>query len=1137
MNQQGDLECFEKTNKQTNNSQMTSHSNNNITNNDPFGYLESDLQKFYNLKDLNPMNSWINDSIIQFDLNKYYSNNDSGNVIGDSGSDNNDAVVPKNTSYSMINSLDMESVDSNLYEILKDLVDKQQIINNHSNSNNNDMIDDNGMQTDQYFQDVKDPLNQKHLLKDFITNNSLTQDNNNNNNIRSYLINQKSFDVKKFLKDIHSKDTFQDLTKSLDDLNLDLQSQSVYLQDLVEKNFIKYVKIKNRLDSIYKQFYQNTSTSGVNNNSNTSIGKTTFSTANNPTNNPMNIDVENLNERVKESIRSINLKLKPLIDTKTKISNYSLTKQFIEYNKDYFNLPKDLNNLLYSNDYQNFILQYNKGVRLYEDLNNTYDLIPLSEKNSGQKQQQTKIIELIWNQVENIRNSYRDQIWNKLINSSINESNEFISLLSKLLDLKIESNPIPDLVHICLTNIENDFIQIIKKSFKKIIVAQKNILNINVNDIDSNNSNTINELQFDENDGVDLSYYTLINENIIISPYSRTATTTSIMDGEISNYEPSNNTTDFFTFSNISNLGHSSRQDLKESSTPILSSVLTDSPLIIEMWLIILKYINDLTVTINKFIESWENIDKFLNNTYQRMLANDKKKDDILIEDNVKAENNDYHHYNNKLTNGASHHNGNEVSIDEIEEFLKLTQEEKNEIKHKGEKIINLLCNNLLSFFQSTQETLPSVNIKNDTITTDFTNNLNERTDNNQYGVPSNYGFIPPRANGLSCLRYLPMILEPMLKSFSNIAQLSIDSSINSSIKRLSTIIIERCIGALSSTKLRDISRFYLLENWKITTKIQEITDNRNSSTTTTNNYYENEKSGKNYEFGVTRLPDIVLGFQQFSIQTVRDILFAYERLPTVNNICIVSPPTKKMLIDVEIQQIISLEAVLEAILKNATKDKNNPRNVHTLLTLTNLEYIKEVTFPETLNYFDDLFEWNLKDKPLEIFNLLDKMKKSIFGNYISDLKINLKNILESKFHQIDWINYTSNSFRVSDYIIESLMLLITIHSECFKVGPQLINKILKETQLFISRYLFESFKSYVGKISSDGLLQLCVDITFFQEVLGKLLEQETKVTLKACLQNCFQNHIEKMDKCVIDMEPIVQSNLNRTKIQFAAFK
>ena len=1116
---------------------MASYTDTNASNNDPFGYSESDLQKFYNLKDLNPVDSWVNDSIIQFNFDKYFNN--SRSTVGD---DDSAAIFRENsTGYSMVNNLDMESIDTNSYEILKDLVNKQQIINNYGNSTNNSKVDGNDTQIGQYFQDVRDPLNQKHLLKDLISNNSLIH-NNNDNNIRPYLINQKSFDVKKFLKDIHSADTFQDLTKSLDDLNLDLQSQSVDLQSLVEKNFIKYVKIKNRLDSIYKQFYQNTSTSGVNNNNNNNTGKLNLATIGHSTNNPMNIDVDNLNERVKESIRSINLKLKPLIDTKTKIKNYSLTRQFIEYNKDYFNLPKNLNNLLYSNDYQNFIIQYNKGIRLYEDLNSTYNSISLNEKISDQKQQQqqTKIIELIWNQVENIRNSYRDQIWNKLINSSINESNEFIPLLSKLLDLKIESNPIPDLIHICLNRIENEFIQIIKKSFDKIINVQKNILNININDGDSNGTNTTTDLQFDENDGVDLSYYALINDNLIVSPYSRAVTRTSFVDNEISNYEPSDNSTDFFTLSNISNLGYSSRQDLNESSTPILSSVLTDSPLIIEMWLVILKYINDLTVTINKFIETWENVDKFLNNTYQRMLANDKRKDDILIEDNVKSKNNEYHHYKNRINDETHRHNdndNNEVSTDEIEKFLKLKQEEKNSIKLKGEKIINIICNSLLSFFQSTQDTLPLVNSENDPANRNSINNFNGKKDNSQCGLPSEYGFIPPRANGLSCLRYLPMIVEPILKSFSNLAQLNIDSSINSLIKQLCTITIERSIGAISSTKLRDISRFYLLEDWKVNTKIQEIMDNRNSAITTNNNNHNNEKNDKNYEFGVTRLPDIVLGFQQFSIQTVRDILFACERLPTVNNICIVDPPTKKMLIDVEIQQIISLEAVLEAILKNATKDKDNPRNVHTLLTLTNLEYIKEITFPETLNYFDDLFEWNLRNKPLEIFTLLDKMETSIFGNYLSDLKINLKNILENKFHQIDWINYTSNSFRVSDYIIESLMLLITIHSECFKVGPQLINKILKETQLFISRYLFESFKPDVGKISSDGLLQLCVDITFFQEVLGKLLEQETKVTLKACLQNCFQNHIEKMDKCVIDMEPIVQSNLNRTEIQFAAFK
>lgn len=182
-------------------------------------------------------------------------------------------------------------------------------------------------------------------------------------------------------------------------------------------------------------------------------------------------------------------------------------------------------------------------------------------------------------------------------------------------------------------------------------------------------------------------------------------------------------------------------------------------------------------------------------------------------------------------------------------------------------------------------------------------------------------------------------------------------------------------------------------------------------------------------------------------------------------------------------------------------------------------------------------FEMNLSNKKLEIFNLLEKMESSIFGNYLSDLKFALRDILEERLNDINWSTYTSNSFRVGDYIIETLMVLINVHSECFRIGPQLIERILKETQIFISKYLFEAFKPYVGNISSDGLLQITVDLNFFNKVLKSLLVQETHTIVMACLQNCFQNDFSRMERVIKETEPIVNSNLDRTKVQFASLK
>lgn len=802
--------------------------------------------------------------------------------------------------------------------------------------------------------------------------------------VLKYLINSKKFNVKSFLRDIHNLDSFSDLSNELDNLDQLIQVQSGDMKNLVEENFTKYVRIKNRLDKIYNQFGEMKGNESL--------------------------DVDRLNEKVDESIRITNLKLKPLIDTSKKIENFKSGKRFIEENKRFFNLPRELKKKLIHKDYSSFIIEYTNGLKLYQEFKVRSD-------NAGKS---LRSIEFIWNEVENIMKLYKEQIWEKLLDpSSKLESQEyFLPLFSKLLDLdNTEENPITKWIFMQLSTLETELKECSTNMISKILSSQKNILD-----------------NADTEEPVNMTPYLSINQFFQQSNQTTLASVVSAVDPF---------------------------QDL------------TDFPNIVEMWLLILKYINQVDDICNKFIELWDHIEKFLDGTYQNMLLNDKRKDNILI--------------------------GDSNTMESYKFILNLDQDVKVKIRTNGETFIKLVSEKLKVFFNSSQESLPMM-----------------KPAEKESGLPSDYGFVPPNANGLSSLRYLPKIMKPLLECSTQLAQLNITPKSVDILRNLASIIISRCVGLISSIKLRDISNFYKLENWDV--------------------YKTGSDRDSNIEYEITQFPEIVRCFQEYSLSIIRDFLFSFERLPVLNGISIVSYPSKQLLTGVEIQQIISLEAVLESILKNAAKDKDNPRSAHTILTLTNLQYIREVTFPQILQYFDDAFEARITEKPLEIFNLLSKMESSIFGNYLSDLKITLRDILEEKFKEIDWPGFTSNSFRAGDYILEALMLLVTIHSECFRIGPQLINKIIKETQIFIARYLFEAFKPYIGNLSSDGLLQVTVDLQFFQKVLGPLLEKDTQATLTACLQNCFQNDITRMNRCIQETEPIVSANFTRTSIQFAAF-
>lgn len=916
-----------------------------------FQASEDQLLDFYHLKSLDPGTSWEQDSTVLVDLSKC------------------EGVEPD---------------ANNSYDILKDLLLQQQQTN---------ALEAALSLKDLSLDSITDPLSNQKMLP-LLDKLRIPQDER-----LKYLINSKKFDVKAFLRDVHNTDTFEHLSQSLDNLDKSLQRQSEELKDLVQSNFAKYVRIKNRLDQIYEQFSEK-SGPGIPGDDN----------------NQLQINV--LSDKVDESAKVTTVKLKPVLDTSKKISSYKATKSFIEANREFFNAPRALKQCLEKDDYTNMMFQYSRVKDLYQELIQDYDF----EDDEGKKRAPL-VARKIMEEVERVIDRYRQRTWNALVNpSGGNPQQEFLPLISKLLDLKIDQNPITEWIFTTMDNFERELNDISVQLRQKMVNAQELILQNASGSDDS--PTTIG--------GVDLSYYLSINQIFPeLGGYAG-------QDSQISTYQG-----------------------------------LTDSPILIESWLIYVRYVNMLERAGSKFAEFWEHVQKFLDGTYQALLVNDKKKDNILV--------------------------GDHSAVDGHKEFLQLQESQQREVRDRGDHFVSLFYEKLKLLFQSSQESFPRGELSA-----------------KESGQPEDYGFIPPHANGLSCLRYLPKMVEPLLRLITELAQLGISSNTLENSRKLTTTLINRCVGAIASIKLRDSSNFYKLEDWTL---------------------YENVSDQQGNEYGVTQFPEIVFLFQTFCIKTTRDLLFSFEKLPVFNGISVVNYPSKQSLTATEIQQLISMEAVLEAILKNAAKDRNNPRNAHTILTLTNLQYIREVSFPKILQQFDEAFEWNLKEKNLELFTLLSKMELSILGNYLSELKINIRDILEERFNEINWATYTSNSFRAGDYIIEVLMLLVTIHSECFRIGPQLISRILKESQIFISKYLFEAFKPYIGNLSSDGLLQVTVDLQFFRKVLGPLLEKDTEVTLAACLQNCFQNNTDRMARCIKETEPIVSANLTRTSTQFAAFK
>lgn len=235
-----------------------------------------------------------------------------------------------------------------------------------------------------------DPLNSQFRLEDILDRNKVPH-----NERYKYYINSKKFSSKLYLRNLHAGDAFEDLASSLDLLDRSLQSQSEDLKRLVQHNFVKYVRSKNNLDRIYDQFNK-FSLEGHN-----------------------DLGTKELGAAVDDTIRDITLKVKPILDTNTKVKNVQTTIAFIQEHREFFDIPRKLKQCLLDQDFISLLSEYHKAQRLYQDL-----------KNKGYS---FSILQKLWSEIENIIQNYQEVLWDSLNGLKAGETQEhLLPLISKL---------------------------------------------------------------------------------------------------------------------------------------------------------------------------------------------------------------------------------------------------------------------------------------------------------------------------------------------------------------------------------------------------------------------------------------------------------------------------------------------------------------------------------------------------------------------------------------------------------------------------------------------------------------------------------------------------------------------------------
>lgn len=258
--------------------------------------------------------------------------------------------------------------------------------------------------------------------------------------VMKYLVDSKAFNPRLFLSQIHSDKSFKELSRSLDFLEEDLLSTQDELKRIVKSEHYGFIRSKNALDQIYKQFEEtNLLNDGCLENS--------------------------LKDATTQSTHLFN----PVLANEERKAALIATLEMVSQNKFLFNLPNSLSANLAAEDYDTLMTDYKKGVQERKSIN-------------GEK---SRIFDRFWTEVENIVDEYRQILYNQLARTDLEmlkvtngklSDRRFFELISKLVEVGVTENPLLDYVSIQKDlvcdyldeELENGFVQ-------KIVLAKSKI--------------------------------------------------------------------------------------------------------------------------------------------------------------------------------------------------------------------------------------------------------------------------------------------------------------------------------------------------------------------------------------------------------------------------------------------------------------------------------------------------------------------------------------------------------------------------------------------------------------------------------------------------------------------------------------
>ncbi|ORY73403.1 exocyst complex component Sec5-domain-containing protein [Leucosporidium creatinivorum] len=249
------------------------------------------------------------------------------------------------------------------------------------------------------------------------------------------LLGSKTFDPKVFLSTVHPNATFKDLNVGRERLKDSLEQRSGALKLLVQAEWDRFVGVKGATESVYEEMKHG-----------------------GPLAPESEHGVKEVRDTLKQATKRADAVFQPILDARTKAERLKSTLGVFERSKFFFNLPTILGEAVEDGKYEVALQAYKKGR--YILASRPAQLLGLPVATTPQQQQQQKrIYDKVWGQVEKIIGDLRATLGKRL-----RDTKRGLDEVEKTIEILLELDPSDDPVWIFFDTQHRHILQLLRTS-------------------------------------------------------------------------------------------------------------------------------------------------------------------------------------------------------------------------------------------------------------------------------------------------------------------------------------------------------------------------------------------------------------------------------------------------------------------------------------------------------------------------------------------------------------------------------------------------------------------------------------------------------------------------------------------------